>query len=269
MEQQIAQRSTGGGDLRTPSQALRPALARAAFLGLWLAAWSGTVAFAASPAEMLQAVDGVRAPGPTFTFDLKLTYSRPPRASVVQKFEVAVKEGSKSLARFTSPEEVRGRVLLMVGQDMWMYVPAVNQPIRVSARQRLLGSVSNADVARVVYSYDYDATLLGTENVPPVMCHKLELKPKTPAAAYGRIVLWAEVRTKQPVQAQFYATTGKLLKTAFYKDYQPVLGKDRPMLVEIRDDIRDGEVSKLEYSNLRIASKPDSYFTKENLRYIR
>lgn len=247
----------------TAARRLAPVLA----LGLTL--WAAAASPAASPEEILQAVDNVRAPGPTFTFDLKLTYSRPRRSSVVQKFDVGVKEGTKSLVRFTAPEDVRGRVLLMVGQNMWMYMPTVNQPIRISAQQRLLGAVSNADVARVVYSYDYGAKLLGTETLTTVACNKLELTPKTPEAAYGRIVLWADVRTHQPIQAQFYATTGKLLKTAFYKGYQASLGKERPMLVEIRDEIREGEVSHLEYSNFRIANTPDSYFTKENLRYVR
>lgn len=267
------QQSVVGGRWSVVGGQWSPALVRGArrlvLLPLCLGFWSASVAAAPTPEELLRAVDNVRAPGPSFTFDLKLTYSRPRRSAVVQKFAVAVKEATKSLVRFTSPEEVRGRALLMVGQDMWMYMPTVNQPIRISARQRLLGQVSNADVARVVYSYDYDAKLLGTENVAAVACHKLDLTPKTPEAAYGRIVLWADARTSHPIQAQFYATTGKLLKTAFYKDYQPTLGKERPMLVEIRDEIREGEVSRLEYSNLRIVNTPDSYFTKENLRYAR
>lgn len=263
MDQRHARPSDCAG--RIP--ATRTPLAQA--LALCLAVWSTAVCSAAPPEEILRAVDNIRAPGPSFTFDLKLTYVRPRRAAMVQKFDVAVKEGTKSLVRFTAPEDVRGRVMLMVGQYMWMYMPTVNQPIRISAQQRLLGPVSNADVARVVYSYDYEAKLLGTETVAPVTCNKLELTPKTADAAYGRIVLWANVRTNQPVQAQFYAATGKLLKTAYYKGYQTTLGSERPMLVEIRDEIRDGELSRLEYANFRIANTPDSYFTKENLRYAR
>lgn len=258
---------------RRGSFAVAP-LAKRAFclvfaIALGIAAARGRPVAAATPAEILEAVDNVRAPGPSFTFDLKLTYSRPRRAAVVQKFDVAVKEATKSLVKFLSPEDVRGRAMLMVGQNIWMYVPSVNQPIRVSGQQRLLGPVSNADVARVIYSYDYSAKLVGSEKVGPVASDKLELTPKTNNAAYGRILLWADMLTHQPVQAQFYATTGKLLKTAYYKDYQPSLGKERPMRVEIRDEIRDGELSRLEYSNLRIANTPDSYFTKENLRDAR
>lgn len=236
---------------------------------LALLAWSGPAATAESPEEILRAVDNIRAPGPTFTFDLKLTYLRPRRAAVIQKFDVAVKEATKSLVRFNAPEEIRGRAMLMVGRDMWMYVPTVNQPIRISAQQRLLGPVSNADVARVIYSYDYSAKLLGTEDVEQAHCDKLELTAKTPDAAYGRIILWSEARSHRPLQAQFYATTGKQLKTAFYKDYQSSQGKERPMLVEIRDEIRSGESSRLEYSNFRLANTPDSYFTKDNLRNVR
>ena len=41
------------------------------------------------------------------------------------------------------------------------------------------------------------------------------------------------------------------------------------LLMEIRDEIREGEMSRLDYSNLRIANTPDSYFTKDNLRFVR
>jgi outer membrane lipoprotein-sorting protein len=238
-------------------------------LGFGLILGSAAAMPADSPQEILKAVDSIRAPGRDFAFGLKVTYLRTGKQPVVQRFDAAVKDASKSLVKFTSPAEIRGRVLLMAGQDLWMYIPTVNQPIRISAQQRLLGPVSNADAARVIYSYDYSAELLGEEKVEGVTCHKLELKPKTAEAAYGRIVLWADNRTHQPIRAQFYAFTGKLLKTASYKGYQTVLGKERPMVVDVRDEIRDGEVSRMEYSRLRIANTPDSYFKKDNLRNVR
>jgi outer membrane lipoprotein-sorting protein len=230
--------------------------------------WSGTSAYAQSASAILKAVDEIRAPGPDFTFDLTLTYKPGGKAPIVQKFSLAVKDAVKSLARFTDPVDTRGRVLLMVGQDLWMYLPTTSQPVRISAQQRLLGQVSNGDVARVAFSYDYTARVSGQEKLDDHIYTQLELTPKTRDAAYGRILLWVDPETYRPYQGQFYAFTGKLVKTAIYKGYSRVLGKERPMLIEVRDELRKGEVSIMEYSNMRIAHTPDSSFRKDNLRYV-
>jgi outer membrane lipoprotein-sorting protein len=232
-----------------------------------LAGWGPPSAESAS--TILSSVDDIRAPGPNFAFDLVVTSKPAGRAPVVQKFGVVVKDATKSLVKYTDPVETRGRVLLMIGQDFWLYLPTTSQPVRISAQQRMLGQISNGDVARVVYSYDYSAQIAGTEKLGDHICTRLELKSKTQEAAYGRIVLWVDPETSRPYQGQFYAFTGKLLKTALYKGYTRVLGRERPMVVEVRDEVRKGEESLMQYSNLRIVNTPDSQFHKENLRDVR
>jgi len=76
-------------------------------------------------------------------------------------FDVAIK-GENSLVTFLSPKE-KGQVLLMRGDDMWLYLPAVSRGVRITAMQRLLGNASNGDVARLRYAIDYSATV-GSEN---------------------------------------------------------------------------------------------------------
>lgn len=224
--------------------------------------------FALTPAEILKRVDEIRALGDTFVFDLKLTYKKEGQEDVIQKFNVRVKEANKSLVKFNYPPENKGRLLLMVGNNMWIYIPGTRGPIRISPQQRLLGQISNGDVARVVYSLDYSAELLGKEKIDKKQCFKLELTSKTMEATYSRILLWAEINSFKPEKAEFYATSGKLLKTAIYKNYTNVLGKEKPLILEVYDELRKDEYSIMEYSNMDIADTPRAFFQKTYLRHI-
>ena len=216
----------------------------------------------------MKSIDDIRAPGPSFTFDLAVVSTPKGKSATTQKFNVSVKDLTKSLVRFTDPPENRGRVLLMVGQNLWIQIPSTNQPVRISPQQRLLGQVSNGDVARVVYSFDYGPTLKGQAQVDGTPCNELELTAKTSDATYGRILLWSDAANDRPLKAEFYTTDGRLLKTALYKNYVHVLGKARPMLTEISDAVRHGDETTLQESDLRIANQPASDFEKDNLKYI-
>jgi outer membrane lipoprotein-sorting protein len=219
--------------------------------------------------EFLQAVDAIRAPGENFSFDLKITSKKPDEEPVVQKLTVYVKDATKSLVKFLYPPENKGQLILMVGQNLWVYMPAINQPLRISPQQRLLGQVSYGDVARVVYSYEYTVESEKKERSEGKDLRLLMLTAKTKDATYGKIDLWIEADTHRPYKAHYYAFSGKLLKTAYYKNYRTVLGNDRPMMIEIHDAVHKGEASLMEYSNLEIVNMPASYFQKEYLKHVR
>ncbi|MEK9148427.1 MAG: outer membrane lipoprotein-sorting protein, partial [Candidatus Desantisbacteria bacterium] len=180
-----------------------------------------------------------------------------------------VKDADKSLVKFTYPSNNKGRLFLMVGNNMWVYIPDTRRPIRISPQQRLLGQISNGDVARVVYSLDYNANLLGKEKIDKEEFLKLELTAKTKEAAYSRILLWTDAENYKPQRAEFYAASGKLLKTALYKGYAMVLGRERPLIMEIRDELCKGEYSIMEYSNMKIDDTPKAFFQETYLKHIR
>jgi outer membrane lipoprotein-sorting protein len=238
-------------------------------LCLTLLLWSPIPVWGLSPSTTLQAVDDLRVPGDNFSFNLTITSNRAGAMPIVQKLTVYVKDATKSLVKFTEPPESRGQVLLMVGPSLWIYMPTINQPLRISPQQRLVGPVSYGDVARVVYDHDYIVQSEDTEKIDNTELIKLELKAKNQDATYGQIIIWIESDTYKPYKAQLYAFSGRMLKTAYYKGYTNVLGKDRPMELDIHDEVRKGEISIIEYSNMEIANTPESYFQKEYLKYVR
>lgn len=213
--------------------------------------------FALTPNEILTKVDEIRAPKDTFIFNLKVTVNKADEKSEIELL-VRVKEAKKSLVVFKSPPDNKGRVLLMVENNMWIYIPGTRNPLRISPQQQLIGKISNADVARVVYSLDYCVESLENEG----KMTKMLLRAKTKAAAYKNINLWIEKETFKPIKAEFFALSGKLLKTAYYKGYKEILGKERPTIVEIHDAIRESEIAIMEYSNIKIEDTPAAHFQK-------
>ena len=78
-------------------------------------------------------------------------------------FDVDIKGMDKTLVKFLNAD-VKGQYLLMVDDDMWIYMPNTRKPIRITPLQRLMGNASNGDVARTHYAQDYTAAFNREEN---------------------------------------------------------------------------------------------------------
>lgn len=219
------------------------------------------VSYAITPQEILEKVDEIRAPANTFVFRLKVTVNKDDE-DLKAEFLVRVKDARKSLVIYKSPPSNKGRVLLLIENNMWIYIPGTRNPLRISPQQQIMGRVSNADAARVVFSLDYGAESAADDVLDGQNVLKMTLIAKTPGAAYKSITLWVENNTYQPIKAEFFALSGKILKTAYYKEYKEMLGRKRPTVLEIHDGIRESEVSVMEYSDIRIEDTPDAYFQK-------
>lgn len=219
------------------------------------------MAYALTPQEILEKVDEIRAPANTFTFHLKVTVNKDDQDSKAEFF-VRVKDARKSLVIYKSPPSNKGRVLLLVENNMWIYIPGTRNSLRISPQQQIMGRVSNADAARVVFSLDYSADSATEDVLDGRKVLQMSLTAKTTGAAYKNITLWVENENYQPIKAKFFALSGKLLKTAYYKEYKDILGKKRPTVLEIHDGIRESEVSVMEYSDLMMEDTPDAYYQK-------
>ncbi len=237
-------------------------------ISLILTLTGAILSYSFTPEEILKKVDEIRAPGRTFVFNLKVIVKKGDSQSEAG-FLVRVKDAKKSLVLYKSPPSNRGRVLLMVEDNLWIYIPGTRRPLRISPNQQLMGRVSNADVARVVYSLDYKPVSLEDDNINGRKVLRMSLSAKTKGAAYKNINLWIEKDTFRPIKAEFFALSSRLIKTVYYKGYKEVLGKKRPIILEIHDAIKESEVSIMEYSNFRLDDTPDIYFQKTFMERVR
>jgi outer membrane lipoprotein-sorting protein len=220
---------------------------------------------AVSPEEVLQTVDAIRAPSNNFSFALHVQQENGNEDEKSFDFTVNVKDNEKSLVTYTAPVSSKGKRLLMIGDNLWIYIPNTRMPIRISPQQKVSAGVSNADIARVVYSLDYQADSLKQEVFENKDSYHLSLTAKTKGAAYQRIELWTTMDDYRPLKADFFTQSERKLKTIVYKDYQQVLGKSRPMLLEVVDAINSEQRVFMHYSDMQLADTPDIYFQKSYL----
>lgn len=222
---------------------------------------------AMTPQEMLEKVDKNRAPAHTFTCKLKVSSQKGDGISVVDLL-IRVKDAKKSLVLYQAPHSTRGRVLLMVEDNVWVYIPGTSNPIRISPQQQLMGQVSNADVARVVYSLDYQVTGVDTDVYNNENVLVLHLSAKTKGAAYKAITLWVKPDVYLPIKAEFYAVSGRHLKTAYYKKYQSILGALRPTVLDIHDAVQTNAITTLEYTDFTVDTTPDAFYQKSYMERV-
>ena len=168
----------------------------------------------------------------------------------------------------TEPASDRGQILLMKGHDLWIFLPTVSQPVRLSMAQRLTGQVANGDLARANLAGDYTAKLLRTEKAEDDSFYVLELTAIDRSVTYHRVIYWVRQGDYRPVKAEFYSVSDRLLKTCLYQNYKPMTGRERPTRLVMQNALAKDEESVLEYSNMRLRDLPDRMFTKDFLKRI-
>jgi len=58
---------------------------------------------------------------------------------------------------FLSPASEKGRSTLRLGENMWLYIPNVGKPIRITSLQSVVGGVfNNSDILRLDYTSEYN-----------------------------------------------------------------------------------------------------------------
>ena len=70
----------------------------------------------------------------------------------------SVKKGKDQVATlFLSPSSDKGRSTLRQGDNMWLYIPSVGKPMRITSLQSITGGIfNNADIMRLDYAQEYD-----------------------------------------------------------------------------------------------------------------
>lgn len=218
-------------------------------------------------AELLEHIDLVRSPGGDFIFSVNArTIGKEKSPEYI--LDAKVREKTKSLVLYKEPVKERGRVLLMDRQDMWIFIPGTSRSIRISPAQQVVGGVTHADIARVVFSVDYTAERVEIVNENGEDLYKLSLAAKAANNPYRTLALYCNANY-EPVKAEFFAVSGRLLRTAYYENYQKVLGKMRPMSVRMISAVDSREDAIMNYTDMQVKQTPKHYFQPTYLNQIR
>ena len=248
---------------------MRPNVRLFAFLILAVLAAAPVAATEEPDAKALvAAADQMRFPSEGFQVDVDITSAAPGQDEEVRKYRILSKGNENTVVITTAPSADKGQILLMKSRDLWLFVPEVSQPVRLSLGQRLTGEVSNGDLARANFGGDYNAAFARSETINGDLYNVLELTAVDRGIAYSRVVYWVRRSDARPLKAEFYSLSNRLLKTCRYENFQKMAGQIRPTRLVMSDALKAGEQSTLDYSNMRLRELPDKVFTKDYLKKL-
>jgi outer membrane lipoprotein-sorting protein len=239
---------------------------------------SGQALAALSAQEILHKSDQVRNPDRSFSLSTTLVSyknGKQHETSMLRLYSRAYPNGQfRSLVKFISPQRDAGKLTLKSGRDLWLYDPSSKASVPISPQQRLLGQAANGDVVTANWGYDYRATLVGEEQVldgerQQRDCYRLHLVASQPDAAYAAMELWVDKQDFKSRKAEFHAVNGDLLKTTYFRRYQPVLGGSRPTEAVIIDGINSQLVTVLKHQDFAWYDVPEGWLQRDYLPHFK
>lgn len=172
----------------------------------------------------------------------------------------SVKKGlDKVAALFLEPASERGRSTLRLGENMWLYIPNVGKPIRITSLQSVIGGVfNNSDILQLDYAAEYDVVKLD-ESGPEYF---LLLKAKNKTVAYDQLKLWADKKNKLPSKIECLTEAGMLIKTLNFKQVKDFGGGiARPSYIETDSPLYKGYRSVMIFAKIQKREFKDEVFT--------
>jgi outer membrane lipoprotein-sorting protein len=171
-----------------------------------------------------------------------------------------LKKGNDNvLSLFLAPASEQGRATLRLGDNMWLYIPDVGKPIRITSLQSVVGGIfNNADIMRLDYHVEYGVQeLQEAEGV-----FVLSLKAKGASVAYDRLKMIVDKKLMLPREIACHASSGMLIKTLRFKDVKDFgHGLRRPAVVETDSPLHEGYRSVMVFGRIRPRDIPDEAFT--------
>jgi len=163
------------------------------------------------------------------------------------------------VALFLAPPSDKGRSTLRLADNMWLYMPDVGRPIRITSLQSVTGGIfNNADILRIDYSAEYNVEAMEEQKD----AYLLSLKAKSGEVAYDRLKMWVDRKALLPVAIECYAASGLLIKTLRFRDIKDFGGGiKRPATLETDSPLQKGYKSIMLWTGIRKAEFPDEVFT--------
>jgi len=235
---------------------MKPALQMGLLL-FWMTMAATAVLFAQTDNDRLKRIDAKLMPESYESY--RRLIDEYPDGKKKEYIVYTVKKGTDKVALlFLSPESEKGRSTLRLGENMWLYIPNVGKPIRITSLQSVTGGVfNNADIMQVDYNADY--TVAKVERSADG--YLLDLKAKDQTVAYDSLKMWTtadDVITK----IECYAASGLLIKTLEFKAMKDFgNGLVRPSVIETYSQLYQGYRSFMVFGQVTPRTFSDEVFT--------
>ena len=214
--------------------------------------------FAQDPAVLLQKIDRNLEPD-SYEMYRKLINVEPDGKKKEFVLFMVRKGNDKVAGVFLSPPTDKDRAMLRLGDNMWLYIPNVGKPVRITSLQSATGGVfNNADILRIDFTAEYEvAQLQDTAGV-----YLFNLKARTRSVAYDRLRLWAAKKELLPTKIECLTEAGMLIKTLYFKETKDFGGGIvRPSVIETDSPLYKGYKSVMIYAKIKRRKLNDEIFS--------
>jgi outer membrane lipoprotein-sorting protein len=208
--------------------------------------------------ELLQQIDRNLSPE-SFESYRKIINIEPSGRTKEYVYYTAKKGRDKIAGLFLLPASDRGRSTLRLGDNMWLFVPSVGKPIRITSLQSVIGGVfNNADILALDYSAEYNVEKvedLGNGSL-------LYCKARTKTVAYDKLKIWVDKAKVLPTKIECLTEGEMLIKTLYFKDLKDFGGGIvRPSIIETDSPLYKGYKSVMIFAKMAKREFPDEVFT--------
>ena len=189
------------------------------------------------------------------------------------KMNVLSKGTDRSLVTILEPAKDAGISTLMVGDNLWNYLPKVDRIMKIPTGMMggsWMGShFSNDDLVKDSrLSEDFTATITQRPSKEsPDTPYSIELIPRPDAAiVWGKVIV--QISADQvPIKIQYLDEKGKLARVMSFDDVREVGTRKVPMKMRLTPTNKDGEYTEITYEELNFDVPVDEkMFTLQALK---
>ncbi len=235
---------------------------RQLFLPALLVLLCAGAAMAAAPPEAAQLVAGVAGSWAPLEAALTatMTTQRPDREPSVADLRILRGGQGRTRIEFLSPERQRGKILLLLQDETWMYLPRPQRVVKVPLRRNpLSGSLLFEDLLPGSFSEE-EATVEETDDAY-VLITSGKGKKK---GSSDRIYFHRD--TLMPFRRELHGKSGRLLKTIHIEETRPWGDVDLPWKIRFIDHLRGDIEATLEIRKAEeLGQDTEHLFTREGL----
>ncbi|MBF0400510.1 MAG: outer membrane lipoprotein-sorting protein [Magnetococcales bacterium] len=167
--------------------------------------------------------------------------------------------GKRSALILLTPDELAGRALLRLEDEVWMHVPGELALRQSSLTQSLVGGVfNNADLLLTDYSVDYKATLLEESEDS----YLLSLLPRRSGGPYTKLVMRVDRKLLLPKTVMQYGANNQLIKTITFSKTGDSFGFPRPAEMQTASEMNKLYAATWQLGSIKARTFPAEAFSK-------
>lgn len=198
-----------------------------------------------------------------FKSEMTMETIRPGRPVVKYTYIIYSKGSDNALMEIVFPKRDAGKKILLKGENLWMYMPNVSRPIRLTRSQSFMSSTfSNEDMTNTTWADDYDAEITEVKGSRI----KMVMTAKRRDVAYAKIEMWVDDEKKIPVEAVYYGLSGKAIKRMTFSNVKEMAGRLRPVDLRMEDLLEEGAYTDVKMGYIKeLQSLPEHYFDQTQM----